>query len=69
VEGEERIIADALKKLGNGRNNCAEGKGHTRGHQSGPVEEQYHILHFIGHGTFEAEQGICKSTTRRAETI
>jgi CHASE2 domain-containing sensor protein len=57
VDNEERIIAEALKELGAVQLHVLKGKV-TRAHISRAlVEEQYHILHFIGHGTFEADQG------------
>ena len=57
VDKEEEIIDDAFKKLGTVKKTVLK-KEVTRAEISRALlEEQYHILHFIGHGTFEADQG------------
>jgi CHASE2 domain-containing sensor protein len=57
VENEERILTEALKKLGTVEITVLKDKVTRADISRALVDEQYHILHFIGHGTFEKEQG------------
>lgn len=57
VEKEEKLISDALKELGSVHIDVLKEKVTRAGISRALVEEQYHILHFIGHGTFENGQG------------
>ena len=57
VANEERLITEALKKLGTVEINILKERVTRADISQALVEEQYHILHFIGHGTFEENQG------------
>src|SRR5207244_3272865 len=57
VEREEKIITDALEKLGTVQIDIIKEKVTRSAISRALVEEQYHILHFIGHGTFKSGQG------------
>lgn len=57
VEREERIIVAAFKKLGTVEISVVKDEVTRSDISRALVEEQFHILHFIGHGTFEAGQG------------
>lgn len=57
VEKEKGILTEALKKLETVEIRILEGKVTRSDISSALAEEQYHVLHFIGHGTFKNEQG------------
>jgi len=57
VANEERLITAAFKKLGTVEINVLKEKVTRADISQALVEEQYHILHFIGHGTFAENQG------------
>ena len=57
VETEEKIITDALKKLGTVQIRILKDKVTRKAISEALAQERYHILHFIGHGTFKSGQG------------
>lgn len=57
VEKEKSIIREALGKLDAVSIKILEGRVTRSAISAALVEERYHILHFIGHGVFESEQG------------
>lgn len=57
VEKEEQIIAQALANLPEVQMRVLKDKVTQSDISRALVEEQYHILHFIGHGTFENGDG------------
>lgn len=57
VEREKGIIREALGELETVSIKILEGRVTRAGISAALVEEKYHILHFIGHGVFESEQG------------
>lgn len=57
VEREERILTDALKHLGTVEIRIIKGKVTRLAISEALVEERYHILHYVGHGTFKSGQG------------
>ena len=57
VEKEKEIIGRALGSLGAVSITILEGRVTRSAISEALVAEQYHILHFIGHGVFESEQG------------
>jgi CHASE2 domain-containing sensor protein len=57
VEEEEKIIRQALANLDAVELAVLKDKVTRSDISDALVEEQYHILHFIGHGTFENEDG------------
>ena len=57
VEREEQIITQALANLPEVEMRVLKGKVTRAEVSRALVEEQYHILHFIGHGTFANDDG------------
>ncbi len=57
VEKEKGIISGALGDLETTRIRVLEGKVTRSLISRALVEEEYHILHFIGHGIFQSDQG------------
>ncbi|HEV2912522.1 MAG TPA: CHASE2 domain-containing protein [Pyrinomonadaceae bacterium] len=57
VEIEKRIITEALRELKTVELTILEGKVTRSRISEALTEKQYHILHFIGHGVFESNQG------------
>ena len=57
VEEEERIIRDALSYLDAVELSVLKDKVTRSEISRALAEDQYHVLHFIGHGTFENEDG------------
>jgi CHASE2 domain-containing sensor protein len=57
VDKEKAILRKALGELETVSITILEGRVTRAGISAALVEERYHILHFIGHGVFESEQG------------
>lgn len=60
VEREERIITEALEELRTVQIRVLKEKVTRSAISEALVEEQYHILHFVGHGTFVSDQGYLR---------
>ena len=67
VEKEKRIISEALADLETTQISMLEGKVTRSGISRALVEQEYHILHFIGHGTFEKDQGYLVINSEKGE--
>jgi len=57
VEKEESILREALKDLGSLQIKVLKNKVTRSAISRALVEDEYHIVHFVGHGTFENDQG------------
>lgn len=57
VAEEKRLILEALADLDTVQVEVLEGRVTRKRISQALVEDEYHILHFIGHGTFENGQG------------
>jgi CHASE2 domain-containing sensor protein len=57
VSREEEIITEALKDLETVQMRVLKGKVTRSLISRALVEDRYHILHFIGHGSFQSDQG------------
>jgi len=57
VDVEEKIVTEALKDLRTVELRIVKQRVTRSEISRALVEEQYHILHFVGHGRFESDQG------------
>lgn len=71
VDKEEKIITEALGGLETVRMRVLKGQVTRSEISRALVEEQYHILHFIGHGKFESDQGylVINGETKKHDFI
>jgi CHASE2 domain-containing sensor protein len=67
VEKEKGIILEALGDLETAQIRVLEGKVTRSRISRALVEDEYHILHFIGHGVFESDQGYLVINSEKEE--
>jgi CHASE2 domain-containing sensor protein len=63
VEAEKQLISEALTDIETIQVEVLEGRVTRKRISRALVEDEYHILHFIGHGTFDGDQGYLAINT------